>query len=375
MYIVASIGFFLFALRSIFFWTFLWQKNGYAVSGILATFQEYSREKKEFYRISLFIFLFSVVCYGIVIFNDSLTFWYQLFVTVLFTIGGLSLIREIFGRTFLHPVFTLRAFTICLPSICVIALLYMVPLVDSYVWMVFLTLIMPVFVAAFVAFTAFPAEIYTDFVTQKALQALQKNPDLFSIALIGNQTSLIKQCLYELLTTSYSVIKTPNESSFVDIMQRIARKMSVENNIFIFDVPFKNKEIKFIFPLVKPRVLIITHLEESENLLKSIPKHTIVLCVSTNTSFIQRTQKSHKNILIYGPQKTMQRRKIALYPADVKVKKQGISWKIRLQKQTLIFRNIDIEKEELVFLLPALFIARHLKISVQKIQNTLAALH
>ncbi len=366
LYLLTSIAFFLYCIRVIFFWTLLWQRNGYILQGLRGWWGEYPKKEKIISGVSTVLLLIFIFLYGIVIVNEGITVWYQLCVGIFFIIEGIIFIGEIGAKKYIKPIFTPRALVISLVSIFLVAVLYMVPLLDPYVWMVFLALLLPFIIAGCVLLLAFPAEIYVDLLMQKAKKNLEKNKDFLSIVVTGEASLSTKENIYTLLKDSYSVSKTTT-NGIADILHALSENITPQTQIFIYEVHMRNKKImEKISLLLKPDVFVVTPLSPNthvdKDMLKIIPPHTLILSFMGNESMNAVMKKKNNKIFLYGTQRRYHGKIMHIF---------SDKGKIKMGKSTLSVKNNTVG--EVVSLLPAVFLAKKLGIrNIQKILKSIS---
>ncbi len=357
--VLVTIGFFLYSLRSLFFWTFLWQSNAYEVHGLQQRWKSIVRGNwmNAIVRGSLFFFVF---LYGVVVVNEAVTPFYHIFSGMLFLFLGILFLLEVMRDNYVRPVFTLRALAIMLPAIFLVALLYMVPLVDMFLWLVLIVFSIPVIVAIFVALLAFPAEIYLDYLSQKTLDKIQKNPSLLILAVVGQDSKQVKRYLYGLLRQKYRVVRA-QQTGIADILQAFTKSVTPTTDILIFEVPEGHEKIiDKISKVVKVDILVVTP-STFTGILHILARQSLCISFMKNVSINTLLKKKKKNFVMYGTQKSFR-------GTSVKIAHEGR--KIFLGKESFYFshRNMKVFSPSL---LPAVYIGRKVGMGARKIQSIL----
>src|SRR5260221_6620901 len=130
-----TIGFFLWAIQRIFFWTYFWQLKEYRLDRVIVHLKE-TRQGRSilFSPVALFMVLLFLT-YGLLIFNDSLSTSYQIIISISFILLGVKVVSNIISGRLKSPIFTGKALSIVIISITSISLLVFLPLTDIFVWL------------------------------------------------------------------------------------------------------------------------------------------------------------------------------------------------------------------------------------------------
>lgn len=377
LYVCASIAFFIFAIRSILLWTYIWQKNGYEIGSFFTFLKKLSKWKLVLYSSPYVGFFILVLIYSQVIFSDAFAFWYQLIVTIVINLSVIIFIKEIFTAKIKKPVFSLKALLISLLTTFTVSLFYMVPLVDAYLWMVILLLSIPVFVTLFVALLSFPSELYEDYILQKAKEKISEKPIPYSIALIGNQKEFVGKLLHSLSSSSI-VINMPKSKGFLPIIKEIKNGNAGNSEAFVFEIPSSKEEVQKLFSLIRPSVIIATELEDEKDIYKTLfhvtARGIIIFTSPKNIYLIRLLRERKKKVFIYNFQKSSKKGKYTIFGYGLKKKNKNTSFTIHLPKEEFkIVTSLSNEKNFLN-ILPAVFLVRKLGLPLIQIRKTLEIL-
>jgi UDP-N-acetylmuramoyl-tripeptide--D-alanyl-D-alanine ligase len=140
-----------------------------------------------------------------------------------------------------------------------------------------------------------PVMLAKSFIYEKAARKIASMPDLTVIGITGSYgKSSTKEFLAQILENKFKVIKTPkNINTEIGISKFILQKLNSRNGIFIVEMgAYKRNEIKRICDIVKPRIGIVTGINEQhldlfksfENiistkyeLIESLPKNSLAV--------------------------------------------------------------------------------------------------
>jgi len=133
-------------------------------------------------------------------------------------------------------------------------------------------------VAMFVLLTNIPAKIYQQFIIQKAKQKIKEHSDLLVIGITGSYgKSSTKEFLAQILSQKFKVLKTPaNFNTDIGIAKTILKDLKKEHQIFVCEMgAYKKGEIKALCEIVKPKIGLITGLNEQHQALFGSLENTI----------------------------------------------------------------------------------------------------
>src|SRR6185503_13719570 len=138
LFVFASCLFFLWVLRELFFWVFVWQANEYRQDRFFYFLR--NRLKKAKLLNILFIILKSSILfsYVYVIFNDNFLTLYQYVIIGLFVLQAYLVLRDTYRNQIKKPLLDFRANSIIVLTIATIFLLFAIPLTDRFFWLLLL---------------------------------------------------------------------------------------------------------------------------------------------------------------------------------------------------------------------------------------------
>ncbi len=169
LFIITSVGFFLWIIRNTLFWVELWQSKEYRVDRLSVHLRETIQGKQLFFSpvsIGKWLLLFG---YGILLFTGTSTYLYDLAIAALYVFEGSRVIYEGVQRyKFRRPVRTVKSITISLLSVFFVAILYCFPVPYPYLWFLVLDRMLILLIVVFIFLFAFPTEMYIHLRIQKA---------------------------------------------------------------------------------------------------------------------------------------------------------------------------------------------------------------
>jgi UDP-N-acetylmuramoyl-tripeptide--D-alanyl-D-alanine ligase len=392
VFVLTSSLFFLWILRDIFFWLALWQENEYRYDRFFASLKKIIK-KPKFSSLALFIGKWLIFfSYGFVIFNDDLQTPYHYLIIFLYLLQGFLLLQEIYLNNLKKPFLTIREVSIFAAVLAVVLLLFAVPLMDMFFWLLFIDLLIGSLVFFFVSIFLFPVEIFHDWQIEKAIRKMRTNQNLLVIAVTGSiGKSVTKDYLASILKRQFSVIKTEGKNNTaIGVARTILKKIDTDTQIFVAEISaYKRGEIAMLCQLIKPKIGILTAINNQylslfkslENikktnfeLVESLPKNGYCLFNGNNKNTLSLYKKSKKNKVLYQTVQTIPEQKkeqeIIAYRIIMKPKK--VNFCVWLSGKEVEFRtasSVHIDQ-----LLPALYIAFSLGMSEQKLKHEVALL-
>lgn len=384
-YILTSIGFFLWVIRTTLFWIALWQIKEYRSDRLLVHLRETRQGKSLLFSPFAISNMILVLLYGFVIADDRWTYWYQLVVFFYFSFLGLLFIREIIFAKFKRPAITVKSLTIFFLTIVVLSIGYAFNLVDKYGWLLVLNLLTPVFVGLFVFTFSFPTEIYKDILIQKAKKKILEHKKLLVIGVSGSygKTST-KEYLAHVLASKFSVVKTPlSNNTPIAVANTILNHVKSTTQILIVEIgSYKKGEVAEICDIIHPTISITTALGEQhislygsmeniiqteKELLQALPRNGLALC-NANSPYMERLyNQTKKKTILYGTMERRNKRSVDVLASNISVEKNGISFTAKIKRKVLKLHTALLGAHNVENILPAIYLAKHLGMNDQEI--------
>src|SRR5579872_7195586 len=135
LFFIVTAGFFLWLLQNTLFWVYLWQHNDYSFRRISAHLRETVQGRSIFFSPLSYYKIFLILVYGYIVLNPDFLAGYQFLVGSLYVMQGLNVIKKYYQHTLYMPKFTLKALALCIVSIVIAVMLFLVPLTqERYFW-------------------------------------------------------------------------------------------------------------------------------------------------------------------------------------------------------------------------------------------------
>jgi len=390
-FIFVGFCFFLWLIRHILFWVSLWQDREYRLDRLLVNLKESYRGKQLFFSPFNIVKIALILAFGLVAFYDKLLFPYQILIGVVYCMEGVFVVQEILTHRLKRPIITLKATVIFFMSFMFVTLLLFLPLTDKFLWFLIVDKLIFVVVALFVFFFAFPTEIYTDILIQKARKRLIDNKNLLIIAVSGSYgKSSTKEFIAQVLSEKYQVVKTfGSQNTPIAIAKTIIDKITDATDIFIVEMgAYKKGEIAEICYFVTPKVSVTTsvsdqHLslygsvknaiETEVELLRALPKNSVSLFNGNNENTLLLYAKYKRKKILYRCNYS------EFKPADITasnviVRKDSVSFTVNKNGKLLFMKTHLLGVHMIENILPAIFLADYLKIKTTAIKHAVANL-
>lgn len=177
----------------------------------------------------------------------------------------------------------------------------------------------------------------------QAQRILEKQPKLLVIGITGSygKTST-KEILYQILSSRYQVLKTPSSfNTVLGVAQIIKKELKEKHEIFIVEMgAYKKGEIRKICNLVKPRIGIITGINEQHldrfKTIKNTLKAKTELIDSLPSNGIVALNFDNQYLHQYYQNKLQNQKKLKVLPYSVM---KESSW--RTEKIVFNIQNIE----------------------------------
>ncbi|HSA84367.1 MAG TPA: Mur ligase family protein [Patescibacteria group bacterium] len=385
LFIITSSLFFLWLLRQLFFWLWVWQQNDYRQDRFFASF------KKNFRKYHLFSVLFPIgkwalfFAYGYVIFHDDFLLVYHSLIIGLYAILTFFLLREIYLNHLKKPHITLRVTILIALTLTVVLLLFAIPLFDRFFWLLCIDLITPFIVLFFVILLSFPIEIYQDWQIEKAGQKIRRFPKLLVIAVTGSvEKSRTKDYIATLLGKKFRVVKTHGrQNTMIGVAKAILDEITEKTQIFVAEISaYKQGEIGMISSLIQPKIGVLTTINSyylplfktlerikrtNYELVESLPKDGYCLYNGNSKQTLSLYKKSRKGKVLYRTGNLQSKNAKEFIAYDIVQTQRGISFSVIFQARSMRFHLHH--GQHLEAFLPALFLALSLGLSENEIKR------
>lgn len=390
-FLLTNFFFFVWIVRNTFFWVWLWQLKEYRLDRILIHLRETGQGKKLLFSPVVLFKYFVILSYVLVALNSSLLPPYQAAIFLIFFYESILIFRERSTGVIKIPVFTFKAIIITSVSFLFVLALFMIPLVEKFLWILLLDRLLPLAVAFLVFLLYFPTEFYRDYKIEKAAKKIASFKNLLVIGVTGSYgKSSTKNYIAKILGEKFNILKTRGTNNTpIGIANTILNELNEKTQVFVVEMgAYKRGEIAQMCRIVKPKIGVITSVNDQhlslfknlENTLKakyelieSLPKAGLALFNGDNDGSYKLFLKCHKNKIVYGT-KEFKDVKNSFLATNIIEGKNNISFNVQIKNQNLLLNTSLLGKWNVEDILPAVYIADYLGMKKNKIKEAVSLL-
>lgn len=399
LFYVSSFFFFVWMVRNVLFWTHLWQLKEYRFDRVFIHLKETTQGQQLLFSFFSLTKFAAILVYPLVVFNPTLTGAYHFFITVMYGVLAYRVFQEIYLRILKRPILTVKAGFILVSVLSISFLLFFIPLIDEFVWLLFLDKLMP-FLAAFVVFfLAFPTELYRDWVIERAGRRIRNHKKLLVIGITGSYgKSSTKDYIAQILSAKYSVVKTLGTNNTpIGIANTILSSLKDSTDIFVVEMgAYRKGEVAEMCDIVHPKIGVLTAVNAQhaslfgsiENtkiakyeLIEALPKDGLALFNGNNKNVYQLYKKTKKPKILYFTRDARNNHGIYLKEGDktveaysITVQEESISFEVYMGGKVVHFMAPLIGGYNIENILPAIHIAEYLGMDEKDIKRAVSQL-
>jgi hypothetical protein len=381
LYLLISGIFFLWAIQSTLQWLILWEKHHFTLQGVVRELIITPQGRRFLFSPVLLLKLIAFVMFFRGVFNEAFLPEYRIFVVAVYIVQGIVMLWDLkqhYRKIRLQHFFL---FFILIAVLTLLVILYTVPLLDKFIWLVLMDMFIPIFVAFGVFFISFPFELYEDMANEKA-EGLLKKRKPFSVLVIGKKTSILMMCLAAVLEKKYNLLRI-HALSYHEIGTEIIKKYKRSTEAVITTIE-EIDDIERLARMLRPNLVVIAdafpeqkrkHIDE---LLNNLPKNTKTLAVDEYV----KSAKVRKSVLPDVYKAELKKTTVKALATDSLI----TAFALRSQDDTVVFRvllgshefTVQVSthlKDNVIDCLPAIVAGRYSKIGRTEILEALAELH
>jgi len=297
------------SLRRTLFFVYLWQLKEYRVDRFL---EEISRRKKIIF--SKFFFLAIIVFVFWLIFAQNAEILFFL-VYLLFGLYSFLLFSK---KRWAFPRFTKKI--ILFFALTVVSQIFLIWQFFSnfFLFIIILEILFPVFIFLCLKIIEIPVFFTKRAIKRKAKQKIEKLSGLTTIGITGSygKTSM-KEILYELLKERYRVVKTKKHTNTeIGVAKTVTKDLDDKTEYFICEMgAYKRGEVKAICDIVRPKIGVLTGINEQHlalfksqkntikgkyELIEALPDNGLAVFNGENKYCVELFQKTQKKKILYN---------------------------------------------------------------------------
>lgn len=387
MLYLVSVLFLVFSLRSIFTWVYMWQLKEYRFDRLSVHLKDTLQGRRIFFSFESLGLWALILIFLSTVFSDALSGYYSYLVTFFLLALLMQMWQDMRKKRFKYPVPTAKAMGIVLLSYGTTVALSFLPLTDKFLWIVIMLLLTPLFVAFFVFLAAFPTEVYTDFLIQKAKKKRQHLKKLVVIAVSGSYgKSSTKEAIAYMLSSKYRVVKTSfSNNTPIAIARTILDRVYEDTDFFVVELgAYKKGEIAQLADMVGPTISVTTAVSDQhvalygtiqdviaseKELFQFLPKKGLAL-VNVHNEYAKTLLKHvrHSTIQYSTPSSS------SIHARLIEPTRHGVRWEYMYKKDRIQLKSPLLGIHTVENLLPAVFLAKYFQLSDKEIQRQIATL-
>ena len=325
------------------------------------------------------------------IFNQDLYRVFPLLVLAVFLLSGINLIWEIKNKKMRYPVITPKILTIIFLSFAVSSVLYSIPLLDYFFWLLFLEHFLTLSIGILFILFSIPSDFYKDTQINKAIKKRSRYKNITVIGITGSYgKGSTKEFLYTVLSHKFNVLKTVSTyNTPIGIARTILSGLDAKKRVFIVEMgAYKTGDISFMSHMVKPKMGIITAVNDQHvslfgsidkikkskyELIESLPKEGIALFNGNNEITHKFYQKCKKKKILYFADYNNLGISADLRAFDIKENKFSLSFSLIFKNQNLGKFHVNLlGRHNVQNILPCIAVAHELGMNSSEIKFALS---
>lgn len=384
LYSITSIAFLIWVIRNIIAWVLLWQENDYSLKRLIFYLRGTSDGRRILFSPLNLLKWGAIVLYISTIFEEQNTLLFHILIMSIYLSEAFFVTKDLLKGEVKKPKFRKEAIFVSILSLLSVAIIFTLPLIDVYFWMLFLDRITMPLVSFFVLAVAFPVEILNDREIEKAVKKIKSCKNLLTIGIVGSaDDSATKEFLASLLAKKYNVVSTKGkQKTLAEIAYTITKSLKKTTQIFIFEInDFTKDDISYAAQITKPSIFIITGVSTKPltggssaiaELLNVLPKKTLLLGNADNQSLKKLFEKTKITKKLYSLKDTnnlSSTEKNLISAVDKKIHKNNISFTMQVDNKEIHIVSPLLGRNNIKSLLPAVYIAYFLGLSDTKIKE------
>ncbi len=314
--------------------------------------------------------------------------FYHITVFLLYVLLTLNIVRHVSNRDFTLPRFTKGIIAALIATAIIEILLYSFAVVDQFLWLLlidkFLLLILSFFLVVISVFSDFGR----DYVINRAIAAISKQPKLLSIAVVGSYgRGSTKEFISQILSIKYNVLTEHSSfSNSLGIAKTINSGLNNKSQIFIAEInDYNSEDVREMCALINPKIVVTTGINEQkislfgslENILKSkleavssLGRDGIALFNGNSKLALELARKVKKKKFVYSVYSSGENASVVA--TNVKESKLSFSFDVQVLGKKYKLTGIKLlGRQNIENLLPAIFIGVYAGVDFTQIRDAL----
>lgn len=396
LFIITSVAFFIWLLRNIFFWVYLWQLKEYRFDRVFIHLRETKQGSNLLFSSLSLLKWVLLIAYLYVVFYESYLYLYQFIVSVIFFTQAVVSIREYWSSMLKRPAFTTKALLLTIASFIIVGTLYTVPPIEKFFWLLLLDKITPFIIGFFVFLLSFPTALYRDLEIDKAVEKIRSHRNLLVIGVTGSYgKSSTKEYTAQILGQKFNVLKTKGTNNTpIGIAKTILSSLKNKTQVFVVEMgAYKKGEIEEMCQIVRPKIGILTAvssqhlslfgslkntLEAKYEIISSLPRSGVGLFNGNNDNVynlyknppVIHKNKGPRKKILYGTKNGIS----DVYATNIKARKNSIIFDVVLDGKVVQMKTPLIGSQNVENILPGIYIGYYLGMHIEEIKKAVTKL-
>ncbi len=393
IYFFTSVFFFTIVLRKTFYWIAVWQENKFDFKRVLNSITSKEKLKQIFFTRDALIKYFLFFLFFLSVFYFWITHFYMYIIALFYGYMIVQLISQAYHQEIVIPKITISSTAIFVGSVLLLIICYVVPLIDTFFWLIVLDTAVIFFVGVSVLLVSIPKDFYKDMRINKAIKSLGKNKRIQVIQVIGNEKDITADRLEQVLSHKYNVVVNESGSDTpFEVAEIILKKITDKTQILIIKTGLMDIDaFLHITLMVKPSIAIFTSMSElnislSKNkktdyeryreILEVIPHKCTVLVhevFEERTALFKNVKRKKIQYQIAKRKQETDDEKIQGY--SVKLGKQATKMRVKIKKRKLGELKIPlIGLSNIYSILAAFYVAKKIGMKSDEIKEAIQKL-
>ncbi len=301
MYIFTSVAFFIWALRSIFYWINQWQRLSSGTLQVRSPFKYVLKTLFSPYSVISWVGVISAFYVTIV---DLPLIYYESFIFFIFIFKAIFTLIDLGSNRIILPRFTWQNSIISILAVIITAIVIVLPLTERYLWLLLVDRMLFLFVALPVFLILFPSEILDDIQLRRSGQVIKKFKKIKPVFVLGDTASETAYFMHQVVRKKKNVLIIENPFMRPGFVARSILKNTTSQTDFIFIVIPKLHlaSLSTIARFISPSHIIFSG-KDSKQFQKTIKVLEQYLLKNTSIvldhSFLDKVNFKKRNIISF----------------------------------------------------------------------------
>lgn len=385
-------------LKNTLFWVYLWQLKEYRRDRFIVHLKDTVGGRNLVFSTFSLLKHLVIISYVFVLLNFNLSLVYQLVVFSIFLVQFILIIKSVIKHEVKRPVFSIKAILIVAISIIVSITLFLIPLVDKFLWALIIDKFIFIIVSFFVFMFLFPSNIYKDFQAERAASKIRKHKKLLVIGVTGSygKTST-KDYIAQVLEKKFNVLKTQgSKNTLIGITNAILHGLNNRTEIFVCEMgAYRKGEISELCQVVNPRIGVLTGINSQHEalfgsirktmdtkyeLIESLPDKKSLAIFNGNNGYVYQLYRETNNAkilyqtMVSRDDLLVQDEKQLIYAKNIKIKKHSLEFDAVVNGIDVNYKTSLIGRHNVENILPAIYLGNYLGMNTVEIQKGVLSL-